>query len=127
MNKKIFTMIFIFILAIILFSSFSDVQASELSDAFESAQNFISNGRTDYINYQNLYNITNYLYNLFMLIVIILAIIIGIILGNRIIFGSIDERADAKHLIVPYLVIITIIAFAFSLWKIILQIIYNQF
>ncbi len=127
MNKKIFTMIFIFILAIILFSSFSDVQASELSDAFESAQNFISNGRTDYINYQNLYNITNYLYNMFMLITIILAIIIGIILGNRIIFGSIDERADAKHLIVPYLVIITIIAFAFSLWKIILQIIYNQF
>ena len=61
-----------------------------------------------------------------MLIVIIIAIIIGIVLGIRIVFGSLDERADAKHLMVPYLAIVATAAFAFSLWRILLQIIHNH-
>ncbi len=126
MNKKILTMIFIFILAIILFANFSNVQASELSDAVTSAQNFVNNGKSSIISYQNLYNVVNYLYNIVMLIVIILAIIIGIVLGIRIVFGSIDERADSKHLIVPYLASVATAAFAFTIWKVILQLIHNH-
>lgn len=126
MNRKILTMIFIFILAIILFAYFSSVQASGLSDAITAGEKFTGNGKSSIINYQNLYNVVNYLYNIAMLIVIIIAIIIGIVLGIRIIFGSIDERADSKHLIAPYLAIVATAAFAFSIWKIILQLIHNH-
>lgn len=130
MKKKIFTMILIFILAIVLFVNFSSVQAAELSDAITDGQGFLENGKSSttakVINYQNLYNVINYLYNIAMLIVIILAIIIGIVLGIRIVFGSIDERADSKHLIVPYLASVATAAFAFSLWKLLLQLIHNH-
>lgn len=126
MNRKILTMIFIFILAIILFADFSSVQASGLSDAITAGEKFTENGKSSIVNYQNLYNVVNYLYNIAMLIVIIIAIIIGIVLGIRIIFGSIDERADSKHLIAPYLASVATAAFAFSIWKIILQLIHNH-
>lgn len=130
MKKKIFTMIFIFILGIVLFVNCSSVQAAQLSNAITDGQGFLENGKSSplekVINYQNLYNVINYLYNIAMLIVIIVAIIIGIVLGNRIVLGSIDERADAKHLMVPYLAIVATAAFAFSLWKILLQIIHNH-
>lgn len=130
MKKKIFAMIVIFILAIVVFVNFSTVQASGLSDAITGGEKFLENGKTStvpkVINYQNLYNVINYLYNIAMLIVIILAIIIGIVLGIRIVFGSIDERADAKHLIVPYIGSVATAAFAFSLWKLLLQLIHNH-
>lgn len=126
MSKKILTMIFILIIAIILFANFSNVQASDLSEAITSAQKFANSGKSSIVNYQNLYNVINYLYNIAMLIAIILAIIIGIILGIRIIFGSIDERADSKHLIVPYLASVATAAFAFTIWKVILQLIHNH-
>lgn len=129
MNKKILTMIFIFIIAIIVFTSISNVQASGFSDAFDSAQDFLENGKNrkiNIINYQNLYNVVNYLYNIAMIIVIILAIIIGTILGIRIVIGSVDERADSKHLIIPYLVLVATGAFAFTIWKFILQLMHNN-
>ncbi|MCI8961366.1 MAG: hypothetical protein HFJ18_00350 [Clostridia bacterium] len=126
MNKKILTMIFIFILAIMLFANFSNVQASRLSDAFSAGEKFTENGKSNIINYQNLYNVVNYLYNIAMLIAIIIAIIIGIVLGIRIVFGSIDERADSKHLMVPYLASVATAAFAFTIWKVMLQIIHNH-
>ena len=104
--------------------------ATQLSNAITDGQGFLENGKSSplekVINYQNLYNVINYLYNIAMLIVIIIAIIIGIVLGIRIVFGSLDERADAKHLMVPYLAIVATAAFAFSLWKILLQIIHNH-
>ena len=128
MNKKILTMIFIFIIAIIVFTSISNVQASGFSDAFDSAQDFLENGKgkSNIVNYQNLYNVVNYLYNIAMIIVIILAIIIGTILGIRIVIGSVDERADSKHLIIPYLVSVATGACAFTIWKFILQLIHNN-
>ncbi len=129
MNKKILTMIFIFIIAIIVFTSISNVQASEISDAIDSAQDFLENGKgskSSIINYQNLYNVVNYLYNIAMLIAIILAIIIGTILGIRIVVGSVDERADSKHLIIPYLVLVATGAFAFTIWKFLLQLVQNN-
>lgn len=129
MNKKILTMIFIFIIAIIVFTSISNVQASGFSDAFDLGQDFLENGKSSkssIINYQNLYNVINYLYNIVMLIAIILAIIIGTILGIRIVIGSVDERADSKHLIIPYLVSVATGACAFTIWKFILQLIHNN-
>lgn len=128
MNKKILTMIFIFILAIVLFASISNVQAVDISDAIDSAQDFLENGKgkSSIINYQNLYNVVNYLYNIAMIIAIILAIIIGTILGIRIVIGSVDERADSKHLIVPYLVSVATGAFAFTIWKFLLQLVHNN-
>lgn len=125
-KKNIFIIIIIFILITVLFANISSVQATPFSNSIDSAQAFTNNGKSSIINYQNLYNVISFLYNVAMTIGIIVAVIIGMVLGIRIIFGSIDERADSKHLLVPYLVTVTIMAFAFVIWKILLGLIYNK-
>lgn len=130
MKKKIYVIIVILILIMILFANISTVQATgDLGKAMSSVRDFTNNAKnskSDIINYQNLYNVINFLYNIAMTIGIIIAVIVGIVLGIRIIFGSIDERADSKHLLVPYLVIVTMLAFGFTIWKIALGLIYNR-
>lgn len=126
-NKKLLVIIIIFILAIIIFSSISEVQAMDiLEESFNSSQNFINNGKSEIINYKNVYKIINFLYNFVMAIGIIGAIIVGMIIGIRIIFGSIDEKADSKHLLVPYLAILIIMSLTLTLWKFGLNLLYNN-
>lgn len=125
-NKKIYVIIIILAIIMILFGNISTVQAKELENSISSAQTFSNAEKSSIINYNGLYNVINYLYNIVMTIGIIIAIIVGIVLGIRIIFGSIDERADAKHLLVPYLVIVTVMAFGLTIWKIVLGLIYDK-
>ncbi len=125
-KKHIFIIMTIFIFIMIFYAVTSTVSVQALSESFESAQNFVGSGKSDLINYDNLYQTVNFLYNIAMAIGIIIAVIVGIVLGIRIIFGSLDERADAKHLVVPYLIIVAILAFGFSIWKIIIGIIYKN-
>lgn len=143
-SKKVFTIIIISILAITLFttttfanSSFHRAevlqggggggtsQSDAIANSIHQAQNFGNRGTSTIIDYKNLKSVIDYAYNIAMTIAIIVAIIVGTILGIRIIFGGIDEKADAKHLMVPYLVILFMVAFAFTLWKIAITIIYD--
>lgn len=116
-NKKIFATIIISIITIILFASISCVQAASLANSIDAAEKFENNGRTSIINYKGMYIAMTYIYNIAMTIAIIVAIIVGLILGIRIIFGGIDEKADAKHLLVPYIVIVVLVSFGLALWK----------
>ena len=126
MKKKVFTLMMIFILIMTLFASVSSVNAASLAESVDSAEDFLGNGKSSLINYDNLYAVISFLYNIAMTIGIIIAIIVGIVLGIRIIFGSLDERADAKNLLVPYLVIVGMIAFGFTIWKMVLNLIYKN-
>lgn len=125
-NKKIIAIIIIFVFTMILITSLSTVKAIGLGESFNAAQHFTDNGKSSIINYQGLYDVIKFFYNVAMIIAIVIAVIIGIILGIRIVWGSIDERADSKHLIVPYLVVVGFVAFGFTIWKIALGVIYKQ-
>lgn len=124
--KKIIFIIIIFMCTMTLFASLSIVQASALGNSINSAQQFPNNGKINVINYQFVYDAVSFIYNIAMIVAIIVAVIVGLIIGIRTIFGGIDERADSKHLIVPYLVIVAMIAFGFTIWKAVLGIIYNH-
>ncbi len=123
-KKNVFTVIIIiFILIMIVFANISSVNAQALANSINAAEKFGNNGKSSIIDYGGLYNVINFLYNIAMTIGIIVAIIIGIVLGNRIIFGSLDEKADAKHLLVPYIIIVGMLAFGFSIWRIVLNLV----
>ena len=125
-KKSIFTIMIIFILIMTLFANISSVNATGLTESVNSAENFLGNGKSSLIDYDALYQIVSFLYNVAMTIGIIIAAIVGIVLGIRIIFGSLDERADAKNLLVPYLVIVGMIAFGFAIWRMVLNLIYKN-
>ena len=116
-NKKVFMIITIFMLVTILFSNTSIIQATSFEDAINAAQQFTDNGRSPVIIYQGAYIALSYLFNIVMVIAIVVSIFVGMILGIRIIFGSIDEQADAKKLLVPYIVIISVGALGLTLWR----------
>lgn len=127
MNKKIFSIIIILVFIITLFGNFTIVQAKELEQAIIDGQKILEGNKSSIINYEGMYIAANYLYNILMIIGIVFAIIRGIVLGVQIICGSIDEKADAKQLIIPYLWLVAGIAFAFAILKIILQIFSSLF
>lgn len=115
--KKVLTIILISIITIAVFSSFSIVQAVDLENAINTTQQFTNNGKSNIINYESLYGVMSFLFNLVMIIAIIVAIISGIIIGMRILLGSVNERADAKALVVPYLIISVLMALGLTMWK----------
>ena len=122
-RRNIITLIIVFILMMILFANFSSVKATSLGDVVTSAENIRNAGKTSWINYDNLYTVVDFLYNAAMIIGMIIAIIVGTGLGIRIIFGSIDQQADAKKLLVPYLVTVSVLAFSYTIWKAVVSII----
>lgn len=127
MNRnKIITMMFIFIVTIVVLASFSCVQANPIGDSVTSAQDFANQEKSNVINYQNLYIVANFLYNAIMMIAIVVAVIVGMIIGMRIILGSLEEKADAKALLVPYFTIVTMVALGLTAWKVIMGAIYGR-
>lgn len=103
MNKKrIIKITILFILAIITLNT--NVGAmSYIGQAIESADNFVSAGQSDKINFTAAYNVANYIYILVMTIAIIVAIVRGAWIANKIILGTIVDRSEAKKMIIDYI------------------------
>lgn len=92
---------------------------------FEDArQNYIVNGVHNDMEIQDedLQNISNTIYNILLLLGIVIAVIWGIVLGMKFMTGSIEEQAKAKESLIPYIVGCTIVFGAFTIWKIVLEV-----
>lgn len=108
------------------------VNASVLGNAINGADNFVRNGNraTDerqILNPEGIYNVLNFLYGLLLFAAIAFAVVRGTMLGMTIILGTIEERVDAKAMLVPYLWIVAGIAFGGTMLRAILQIIMGVF
>ena len=106
MKRKIF-IIFVIILINILICNFNVVKAdSGLTSVITGGDDFINAGKGDNtttIDYGKLQNTSNEIYNIFML-------------------GSMEEKAQIKEALIPF-VIGCIVAFgAFGIWKIFITI-----
>lgn len=106
---------FLILLIIISIWSFifnTTILAGNLDNAVNNANSFVQNGgNTSILNPQGIYNVLNFMYGLLVGIGIIVAIIKGIIIGIQIMFGSLQDKSDAKALIIPYLWLVGGIAF----------------
>lgn len=94
-------------------------------DKFENARaNYLVNGiHSDMeIDETDLKNVSNTVYNIFLLLGIIIAVIIGMVLGIKFMTGSIEEQAKVKESLVPYIAGCIVIFGAFTIWKIVLEV-----
>jgi cytochrome b subunit of formate dehydrogenase len=106
---KIVTMIIILILTMLILET--NVKAmSEIGNALNSANNFVSQGQSNIINYSAAYKVANYIYVLLMVIAIVVAVVKGAMIANKIILGSLNERADAKRMIIDYVFLVVALA-----------------
>ena len=105
--RKIIRRILIILLLIIciynLVPNITTVNAASLNNAIAGAQNFTNGNTTPIINSKALYDVLNVVYGFLLGVGIVVAIIRGMIIGMTIIMGTIEQKVNAKELIIPYL------------------------
>ena len=99
-------------------SNNGDTDATDLDTIIDSADSFISSGEDNKISEDNLKNLSDSIYSILLVVGIIVAVIIGSILGIRFMTGSVEQQADVKKLLVPYIAGCVVVFGAFGIWKI---------
>ena len=93
--------------------------AYPLTDIINSGQNFIDEGKAggSAINSNQLKQSSNLIYNILLGIGVILSVLVGAILGIKIMWGSVEEQTKAKEALIPYVLGCVVIFGAFGIWK----------
>lgn len=100
------------------------VYASAIADSIKGADDFIQDGVNDTnptIDENNLVEMSDMLYNAFLIIGIIIVVIIGLVIGIKFMTGSASEKADVKKTLIPYIAGCVVIFGAFTIWKLVVD------
>lgn len=120
-SKILLTIIIIFGIFFVLTPM---TQASTISDIFTKADDFIQMGdpSTTTMTEENLQNMSNILYNTLLIIGIVAAVIIGMLIGIKMMTGSVEEKAKTKEMLIPYVAGCIVVFGAFTIWRIVVTI-----
>ncbi len=118
--KKYFKIISLSIF-ILIFSLFQVKQTMAMDKIFSEGQNFIQAGSSledgDYVNEESLKSSSDNIYNTFLIVGIILMAVIGMILGIKFVTSGVEEKAQVKETLIPYVIGCVVILGAFGIWK----------
>ena len=124
MIKKLLKIIIKIILISIIIQTINipNVNAITLDDIFAAGDNFINEGKTQSkknsaINYSEFRLTVASIGNILTSLGVVLAVIIGAILGIQIMWGSIEQQAKVKEMLMPYAIGCIVIFGAFGIWK----------
>ena len=92
-----------------------------LEDMIKDADDFINAGQVN-IDQATLSNFSKTMYNILLVIGVIVAVIVGAIIGLKLMTSSIEEKAEAKKLLVPYVVGCVVVFGGFGIWKLVVTI-----
>ena len=107
----------------------SEQKPTTLDELLNAGKNFIDAGKPNAdknINQEDLKDISNTIYNILLGIGIIIAVAVGLILGIKFMLGSVEQKADIKNMLVPYVIGCVIIFGAFTIWKIVVDILQSM-
>lgn len=119
------------ILSLFQFILTTTSQASFWGDIFSEGQNFVENGKNEVLNPDEgektidgdeVKKEIDRLYNILFAGGVVLAVIIGAILGIKLMFGGIEEQAKVKETLFPYVVGCIVIFGSFGIWKLVIVI-----
>lgn len=96
--------------------------AGGVEDAINDADKFVSSGNTEFVNDVTLQSFSQNMYGILLAVGVVIAVIIGTILGIKLMIAPIEERVEAKKLLVPYVVGCIVVFGAFGTWKLIVTI-----
>lgn len=133
LKKSILIKILIIILTLISFSLINaqSIYASSRTDFVDGADEFInagvnaSKGNSTAIDESDLVQMSDMLYNAFLIIGIIIAVIFGLVIAIKFMTGSVEEKADVKKTLVPYIAGCVVIFGAFTIWKLVVDMLSN--
>ena len=76
----------------------------------------------DAIDKGSLQETNKYLFSILFTIAVVLAAAVGMVIGIQFLFGSTQEQAKVKEILVPYVVGVFVVFSAFGIWKIVVSI-----
>lgn len=93
----------------------------------QAASNVASNSVTGSttIDDKNMQELSDMVYNTFFVLGVVIAVIVGLVIGIKFMLGSVEEKAEIKQTLPPYIIGCIIIFGAFAIWKIVVNIL-NQ-
>lgn len=121
MKKKIKIILYFFIILLMLLSINTKAYANTtMQGVISSADDFLDSGDMSDtpISEESIQDTSNFIYNVLLTIGIIVAVICGAIIAIQFITGSIEEKANMKEKLIPYIVGCIIVFGAFGIWKI---------
>ena len=96
--------------------------AGGVEDTINDADNFVKSGNLTFVDEKELQSFSQNMYGILLAIGVVIAVIIGTILGIKLMIAPIEERVEAKKLLVPYVVGCIVVFGAFGTWKLIVTI-----
>ena len=123
MGKKLFISLFLVLFLIIIIVCPNSVQATSLDDIMNGADNFVQIGEsTSTIDASQLGSTSGFIYNILLGISMVIAVVVGLILGIKYMVAESEDKAGIKETLVPYVVACVITFGAFTIWKIVINI-----
>lgn len=124
--KKVLISIIIFSVIILGgFCNYSNADTS-LDSTISQGDSFISTGKNQKdiatINGNKFSSVVKTVYNILLIIGVSVSVIIIGIMGIKIITGSVEDKAEIKEQMVPYLIGCGVMFGAFTIWKIVMVI-----
>ena len=123
MNKIIkITTTMLFLIMIIVNLSCNSFAANSLSEILEQGKDFIEGGELIYkhdniINETTLKQTSKSIVNILTALGIVVALVIGVVIGIKIITGTVEEKAKIKEALIPYIVGCVIVFGGFTIWS----------
>ena len=94
-----------------------------MDDSINDADSFIQEGEVKYGN--GLSDVSNTIYNILLTVGVIAAVLVGAVIGIKLMVSGIEGKVEAKQLLVPYVVGCVMIFGGFGIWKLIVTILQN--
>lgn len=106
----------------------SNVEAISIDGIFTGADNFIEigggqSGINTTIDDTALSNTSDFLYNILLGISMIIAVVVGMVLGIKYMLATSEEKAEIKQTLPAYIVSCVVVFGAFTIWKLIINMI----
>ena len=116
MKKTIIYMLIIFL--VIFIPNFSNAKG-DISDVISSGKGFIDSAKSDItVSGDTIKEASANIYNILFYTGTILSVLVGAILGIKIMMASAEDKAKVKESLIPYIVGCIVIFGSFSIWKI---------
>lgn len=109
--KKILKILTLIILIIILLGCSVEAVNTDIN----VAKNFTKNGQSSIISMKGLYYVINLIYGIAMTIAISIVVIRGTIIALTIVWGSIEDKVNAKQMLMNYAFQVAVLAIIVTL------------
>jgi len=127
MKKKSLIIISLIVIINIMFSCINMVQAAGIGDVITGGDNFMQAGNSGEIgiDHSKLQDTSKTINNILIIVGMCVAVVISSVLGIKFMLGSVDEKAQVKDALVPFVIGCMVVFGAFGIWRIFINIGYK--